>query len=265
MSDRKVTAPGWTALNDHMETLQTMTEAQQHTSHRKLDTSAKRRMAFAAVAVTGVATAGAAGAGAATVQSADRDDATVALASDSKVLAQGSSEAPAAESAAQILAAPQDLNFDNLNAQLTSALDFNAARIAQDLLNRTPQTVKPTDGTYTSGYEVRWGTMHKGIDLAAPLGTPIVAAQSGTIIDAGPASGFGNWVRIKHDDGTITVYGHMQTIDVTVGQQVTAGQKIAGVGNLGFSTGPHCHFEVYPDGVNSVDPQGWLAERGVQI
>lgn len=242
-----------------------MTETQRHTSHRKMDTSAKRRMAFAAVAVTGVTTAGAAGAGAATVQSADRDDATVALASDARVLAQGSSATPSLESAAQILSVSQDLNYDDLTGQLASALDFNAARVAADLLSRTPQTVKPTNGTYTSGFEVRWGTMHKGIDLAAPLGTPIVAAQSGTIIDAGPASGFGNWVRIKHDDGTITVYGHMQTIDVTVGQQVTAGQKIAGVGNLGFSTGPHCHFEVYPDGVNAVDPKTWLSERGVEV
>ncbi|WP_297008978.1 M23 family metallopeptidase [uncultured Corynebacterium sp.] len=242
-----------------------MTETQRPTNHRKMDTSAKRRMAFAAVAVTGVTTAGAAGAGAATVQSAERDGTTVALASDARVLAQGAASTPSLESAAQILAVSQDLNYEDLTGQLASALDFNAARVAADLLSRTPATVKPTDGVYTSGFEVRWGTMHKGIDLAAPLGTPIVAAQSGTVIDAGPASGFGNWVRIKHDDGTITVYGHMQTIDVTVGQTVTAGQKIAGVGNLGFSTGPHCHFEVYPDGVNAVDPKTWLSERGVEV
>ncbi|AGP31348.1 M23 family metallopeptidase [Corynebacterium terpenotabidum] len=244
---------------------QTTTEAQRAASHRKIDTTAKRRLAFAAVAVTGVATAGAAGAGAASVQSADRDDATIALAADARVLAQGSVETTSLESDAQILSVPQTQKIDGLSAQLSDALDFNAARVAADLLSRTPATVKPTEGTYTSGYEVRWGTMHKGIDLAAPLGTPIVAAQSGTVIDAGPASGFGNWVRIKHDDGTITVYGHMQTIDVTVGQQVIAGQKIAGVGNLGFSTGPHCHFEVYPDGVNAVDPKTWLSERGVEI
>lgn len=241
-----------------------MTETQRPARHRKMDTSsAKRRMAFAAVAVTGVTTAGAAGA--ATAQSSDRDDAAIALASDARVLAQGFTEIPSLESAAQIIAVPQAQQIQNLSAQLNSALDFNAARVAADLLSRAPMTVKPTDGTYTSGFEVRWGTMHKGIDLAAPLGTPILAAQSGTVIDAGPASGFGNWVRIKHDDGTIFVYGHMQTIDVTVGQRVIAGQKIAGVGNLGFSTGPHLHFEVYPDGVNPVDPKTWLAERGVQI
>lgn len=242
-----------------------MTEAQQPAKHRKIDTTSKRRMAFAAVAVTGVTTAGAAGAGAATVQSSGSDDTTIALAADSRVLAQGSADVPSLESAAQILAVPQSQKIVDLPAQLTAALDFNAARVAADLASRAPETVKPTNGVFTSGFEVRWGTMHKGIDLAAPLGTPIVAAQSGTVIDAGPASGFGNWVRIKHDDGTITVYGHMQTIDVTVGQIVTAGQKIAGVGNLGFSTGPHCHFEVYPDGTNAIDPAGWLAERGVTL
>jgi murein DD-endopeptidase MepM/ murein hydrolase activator NlpD len=57
----------------------------------------------------------------------------------------------------------------------------------------------------------------------------------------------------------------MQTVDVTVGQRVTAGQRIAGVGSEGFSTGPHCHFEVYPDGVNAIDPVGWLADRGIAV
>lgn len=242
------------------------TEAQRGGTHRRIDTTAKRRIAFAAVAVTGVAAAGATGAGAATVQKSGDND-KIALAADSQNVAQGSVGAglPEAESAAQILSVPQVQQISDLSGQLDSALQFAEARSSADLLSRTPQTVKPTDGSYTSGFEVRWGTMHKGIDLAAPLGTPIVAAQNGTVIDAGPASGFGNWVRVKHDDGTITVYGHMQTIDVTVGQQVTAGQKIAGVGSEGFSTGPHCHFEVYPDGSNAVDPAPWLAERGVNL
>jgi murein DD-endopeptidase MepM/ murein hydrolase activator NlpD len=242
------------------------TEAQRGGVHRRIDTTAKRRIAFAAVAVTGVAAAGATGAGAATVQKSG-DDHKIALAADSQNVAQGSlgSGVPAAESAAQVLSVPQNQQISNLAGQLSDALQFDAARAAADLLSRTPETVKPTDGTYTSGFAVRWGTMHKGIDLAAPLGTPIVAAQKGTVINAGPASGFGNWVRIKHEDGTITVYGHMQTIDVTVGQQVTAGQKIAGVGSEGFSTGPHCHFEVYPDGQNAVDPAPWLEERGISL
>ncbi|GAB3079869.1 M23 family metallopeptidase [Corynebacterium aquatimens] len=127
------------------------------------------------------------------------------------------------------------------------------------------KVVMPAQGTFTSGYGMRWGSMHNGIDIANVIGTPIRAAMDGTVIDAGPAQGFGKWVRIQHDDGTITVYGHMSTIDVTVGQRVVAGQKIAGMGSEGFSTGPHLHFEVRPGGGNAVDPVPWLAERGVYV
>lgn len=245
-----------------------MTEVRKVGAHRKLDTAAKRRMAFVAMAATGVAAAGATGAGAATVQSDDKGS-DIALTSNTEVLAQGAGgSAPGgdiADSAAQILDLPQVTQISDLGNQLSSALEFDAARAAEDLLNRTPSTVKPAEGSFTSGYAMRWGTMHKGIDIANGIGTPIVAAQSGTVIDAGPASGFGNWVRIKHSDGTVTVYGHMSTIDVTVGQQVQAGQKIAGIGNEGFSTGPHVHFEVYPTEGQAVDPVPWLRERGVEV
>ncbi len=72
-----------------------------------------------------------------------------------------------------------------------------------------------------------------------------MAVADGEVIDSGPASGFGMWVRLKHADGTITVYGHINTSTVTVGQKVMAGDQIATVGNRGFSTGPHLHFEVH--------------------
>ncbi|WP_291478332.1 M23 family metallopeptidase [Corynebacterium sp.] len=249
-----------------------MTVARRGGAHRKLDTAAKRRMAFVAIAATGVAAAGATGAGAATVQeSSDRDGQgnDISLASNTEVLAQGAEGSAAGAdvdtAAAQILALPQTTQIENLSGQLSSALEFDAERAAADLLSRTPEVVKPAEGSYTSPFAMRWGTMHKGIDIANAMGTPIVAAMAGTVIDAGPASGFGNWVRIKHDDGTITVYGHMATIDVTVGQQVQAGQKIAGIGNEGFSTGPHVHFEVYPTEGNAVDPEPWLRERGVEL
>jgi len=126
-------------------------------------------------------------------------------------------------------------------------------------------------GSYrlTSGYGMRWGTLHAGIDLAAPIGTPMYAAHDGVVAAAGPASGFGTWVII---DGALpdgsrfsTVYGHMRpaSLLVKVGDVVTAGQPIAGVGAEGQSTGPHLHFEVWPgtrlDGGSSVDPIGWLA------
>lgn len=251
-----------------------MTEARRGGAHRKLDTAAKRRMAFVAIAATGVAAAGATGAGAATVhQSTDegsQDSGDISLASNTELMAQGAEGSHGAagdvqDSAAQILALPQETQFDDLSAQLSSVLEFDAQRAAEDLLNRAPDVVKPAEGSYTSGFAMRWGTMHNGIDIANAMGTPIVAAMAGTVIDAGPASGFGNWVRIKHDDGTVTVYGHMSTIDVTVGQDVQAGEKIAGIGNEGFSTGPHVHFEVYPTEGQAVDPVPWLRERGVEV
>lgn len=122
--------------------------------------------------------------------------------------------------------------------------------------------VLPALGTFTSGFGRRWGTFHRGIDIAGPIGTPIYAVAAGTVIDAGPAAGFGLWVRIRHDDGTISVYGHMYDFFVSVGERVPAGMQIARMGNRGDSTGPHLHFEIIVDG-RHVDPQRWLALHGL--
>ncbi|WP_309234704.1 M23 family metallopeptidase [Nocardia sp. XZ_19_385] len=122
--------------------------------------------------------------------------------------------------------------------------------------------VLPTRGTFTSGFGSRWGTFHNGIDVAGPIGTPIYAVANGTVIDAGPAQGFGLWVRIRHDDGTITVYGHMYDFFVSVGERVPAGMQIARMGNRGDSSGPHLHFEVIAGGQH-VDPRAWLAVHGL--
>ncbi|VDG18540.1 phage tail tape measure protein [Lactobacillus sakei] [Lactiplantibacillus mudanjiangensis] len=95
----------------------------------------------------------------------------------------------------------------------------------------------------SSGYGPRSGGFHKGIDFAAPLGTKIPAQYSGKVVQAGPASGFGNWVVV--DVGPIdTIYGHMKNYKVHTGDQVKAGQTIAWVGSEGQSTGPHVHYEL---------------------
>ena len=125
--------------------------------------------------------------------------------------------------------------------------------------------VTPATGTFTSGYGERWGAMHRGIDIANSLGSPIYAAMDGTVINAGPAQGFGNWVVIKHDGGEVSVYGHMTHYNVAVGQRVRAGEQIAQIGSEGQSTGPHLHFEIKPDGVSQVDPVGWFAQQGIRI
>ncbi|WP_430334830.1 M23 family metallopeptidase [Rhodococcus sp. ACT016] len=123
--------------------------------------------------------------------------------------------------------------------------------------------VQPVSGVLTSSYGPRWGSHHNGIDIGANLGTPIYSATAGSVISAGPASGFGQWVRVQASDGTITVYGHVDTYIVSVGQHVAAGQQIATVGNRGQSTGPHLHFEVWDPSGSQVDPQAWLQNNGV--
>ena len=131
-----------------------------------------------------------------------------------------------------------------------------------------PTAVMPIDAArITSSFGPRWGTLHAGVDLAAPMMTPEFAAMDGIVLQAGPASGFGLAVYIQHDNGDVTVYGHMEKILVSAGQVVRAGDTIALVGNRGESTGPHLHFEVRIGGVRGepVDPLAYLRQRGVQI
>jgi murein DD-endopeptidase MepM/ murein hydrolase activator NlpD len=144
-------------------------------------------------------------------------------------------------------------------AQAAAAAAREAAR---------PKTVLPVKGArYTSCFCARWGTFHYGIDLAAPMHTPEYAAADGVVLRAGPASGFGLAVYILHEDGDVTVYGHMDKILVDVGQYVDAGETIALLGNRGQSTGPHLHFEVHQGGEDGrrIDPVSWLAARGVRV
>lgn len=122
---------------------------------------------------------------------------------------------------------------------------------------------RPNHGTLSSGFGIRDGEAHNGMDIANDYGTPIYSVMSGTVISAGPATGFGNWVVVKNDDGSKAVYGHMKHFSVQVGQRVDAGEQIAQVGSEGQSTGPHLHFEIYPDAFTPVDPQPWLAARGI--
>ncbi|MGH3795662.1 MAG: M23 family metallopeptidase [Pseudonocardiaceae bacterium] len=125
--------------------------------------------------------------------------------------------------------------------------------------------VMPAKGQLTSGFGTRWGAHHYGIDIANSIGTPIHATADGTVIESGPASGFGMWVRLRHTDGTISVYGHINTSLVSEGQRVSAGEQIATMGNRGQSTGPHLHFEIWLGGVKKIDPLIWLRAHGIDI
>ncbi|GEL20669.1 M23 family metallopeptidase [Pseudonocardia asaccharolytica] len=122
--------------------------------------------------------------------------------------------------------------------------------------------VQVVAGRVSSGFGMRGGAMHSGLDIAAPIGTPIHTPLAGTVISSGPASGFGLWVRVQHGDGTITVYGHINRSLVQVGQKVSAGQQIAEVGNRGQSTGPHLHIEVISPGGQKINPRPWLDSHG---
>lgn len=153
------------------------------------------------------------------------------------------------------------------NAQSTmlyAGTEINTQREIAEEQARRPKVAMPAVGSFTSPFAHRWGSFHSGVDIANAAGTAIYAATDGTVIDSGPAQGYGNWIRIMSDDGTMTIYGHMQSLDVSKGERVYAGQKIAGMGSLGFSTGSHLHFEVLVGGgKDHVDPALWLAQQGL--
>ncbi|OBK40520.1 hypothetical protein A5658_21315 [Mycobacterium sp. 1245111.1] len=151
------------------------------------------------------------------------------------------------------------------NAELAHGVAFAQERAQREARLQQPLFVMPTKGIFTSGFGYRWGVLHAGIDLANSIGTPIRAVSDGVVIDAGPTAGYGMWVKLRHADGTVTLYGHVNTTMVSVGQRVMAGDQIATMGNRGNSTGPHLHFEVLLGGSQRIDPVPWLAKRGLSV
>jgi murein DD-endopeptidase MepM/ murein hydrolase activator NlpD len=145
-------------------------------------------------------------------------------------------------------------------ASLLVAAQAAAARAAA---TTTPSTLRPgpsgllwpTSGPVTSpfGYRIDPVTheraLHAGVDIGAPEGQPIMAAQSGVVAFAGQEQGYGNYTCIDHGGGFATCYAHQSAILVTVGEAVTRGQRIGLVGDTGYATGPHLHFETRVNGV----------------
>ncbi len=127
---------------------------------------------------------------------------------------------------------------------------------------RTAGFIWPAEGVFTSGFGWRWGRMHKGIDVANSVGTPIRAVQDGQVSFAGwDDGGYGYLVKLTHADGTVTVYAHNSRILVRTGEFVRQGQNISLMGSTGRSTGPHLHFEVRPPGRSAVNPMQFLPPR----
>jgi murein DD-endopeptidase MepM/ murein hydrolase activator NlpD len=138
----------------------------------------------------------------------------------------------------------------------------NDQRPTSPYLRGNSALIWPAQGTFTSGYGWRWGRMHRGIDIANNVGTPIVAAARGRVSFAGwHEGGYGYFVEITHDDGSRTRYGHNSNLLVREGQQVDQGQVISQMGSTGRSTGPHLHFEVLPPGEGAMNPLQFLPPR----
>ncbi len=115
----------------------------------------------------------------------------------------------------------------------------------------------PVSGPVVSGFGMRWGRMHEGIDIAVPAGTPIRAADGGTVVLAGWTDGYGNYTCIQHTSTMSTCYGHQSSYATSSGATVSQGQVIGYVGCTGHCFGDHLHFEVRING-SAVDPMGYL-------
>ena len=165
----------------------------------------------------------------------------------------------------------QDLNsIEGATVELASAIDKAEQEIAVTYAEQEKIKSCTLDGVYFSVQPVsghitsRFGAnesirdhTHKGMDIAAPKGTPIKAAASGTVTYAGWMSGYGYLVRISHGNGIETYYGHCSKLYVSKGDTVEAGEKIAAVGSTGNSTGNHLHFEIRKNG-KQVNPQTYV-------
>lgn len=172
-----------------------------------------------------------------------------------------------------VATAPDDIDTNNYNPALETPVGKPVSPSLPPLsspdryLPDIPATfngyIWPAKGVLTSGYGWRWGRMHKGIDIGAAVGTPVFASASGEVISAGwNSGGYGNLVKVKHANGSITFYAHNSKVLVRAGQIVEQGQQIAALGNTGRSTGPHLHFEVRPDGQKAANPIAFLPKKG---
>lgn len=149
----------------------------------------------------------------------------------------------------------------------------DSLEIHRDRLERTPSIspIAPGVGWYTSPFaRIRMHPIyneprpHPGIDVSAPLGTPILAPANGRVSEVRIISGYGRTVTIQHGYGVQTFYAHCSRIDVRVGQSVERGDKIAEVGRTGIATGPHLHYEVLVNGV-AVNPRDYIFTRRVIV
>ncbi len=148
-----------------------------------------------------------------------------------------------------------DADTVRANGILGSLDNINLYRIAAE---RVPFTMPLRDSfRFTSPFGQRWGRLHAGVDMAAPIGTPIYATADGVVTYAGWSSGYGRLVKIQHEFGIETLYAHQNLIRVEVGQRVSRGERIGDMGNSGISSGSHVHYEVRVNG-DPVNPMTYI-------
>jgi murein DD-endopeptidase MepM/ murein hydrolase activator NlpD len=147
--------------------------------------------------------------------------------------------------------------------EAADSLALQTARLAA-----TP-SIMPTQGWLSSAFSsmrthpiLHIARPHEGIDVSAPMGSPIEAPAAGVVSDAGWETGYGNTVTINHGFGIVTKFAHASKVLVKTGQHVARGQRIALVGNSGLATGPHLHYEVHVNG-RPVDPLKYVLPEGV--
>jgi murein DD-endopeptidase MepM/ murein hydrolase activator NlpD len=147
--------------------------------------------------------------------------------------------------------------------EAADSLAFHRARLAA-----TP-SIMPTQGWLSSAFSsmrahpiLHISRPHEGIDVSAPMGSPIEAPAAGVVTDAGWETGYGNTITINHGYGIVTKFAHASKLLVKTGQKVARGQRIALVGNSGLATGPHLHYEVHVNG-RPVDPLKYVLPEGV--
>lgn len=190
-----------------------------------------------------------------------------------------SSAAPVEEKTTRIQGVPTGVEFENLVFrpvfQRLGAIGMSANNSAFDLqhliaslsqqktLLASIPSINPVDGWITSGFGVRMSPFtgekgyHKGIDVAASVGTPVNSPADGVVVFAGKKEGFGNFVMIAHGYGVVTGYGHNAQNLVVTGQVVKRGEQLATVGQTGRATGPHLHYEIWVNG-RVVDPKRFI-------
>jgi murein DD-endopeptidase MepM/ murein hydrolase activator NlpD len=149
-------------------------------------------------------------------------------------------------------------DLGDLNDQIAQQLSSSAGSLpAGPIQSGSSGLIWPVNGPITSPFGMRWGSMHEGVDIGVPAGTPIRAAKAGVVAIAAYTGGYGNYTCIDHGGGLSTCYGHQSSFAVSAGDSVSQGEVIGYVGCTGHCFGDHLHFEVRVNGT-AVDPMGYL-------